>query len=433
MKRTPHKHRLRELPAELVVTTDPRMSDARTPLAHTHGGGDITSQVADAAHADEADAAIYALTAGSAVPSGHHTTHEPGGPDAMAADAAPGTASLRSIGTSSVTACAGDDSRLSNARAPTAHAVNHDAGGTDAMAIDAVAATGSLRTLGTGAAQACAGNDSRLSDARTPAAHASSHKHLGADEVATGTAGANLIPKADASAVLALPWMSPLISARAVSRRRWTLSCNRGASTKTGVGAGVGTPSGTIGTTADSADGPFQTLTTAAPSGSAAGGTFMGTGATGSDVQTRWKPIHWWRFRTGTDITFSRYLIGLTSAAIGTSDTPSVTSTILLRYSTGAADAGWVVYTSNGAAGTTSAMVAAIAADTAYLLVIDCRDSASIKFWIGTDESNLSLVHAATGTLPASSTALFSGWASLTNLTGSTRFFSWGHMGGSHI
>ena len=36
------------------------------------------------------------------------------------------------------------------------------------MAVDAAAATGSLRTLGTGAAQACAGNDSRLSDARTP-------------------------------------------------------------------------------------------------------------------------------------------------------------------------------------------------------------------------------------------------------------------------
>ena len=36
------------------------------------------------------------------------------------------------------------------------------------MAVDAAAATGSLRTIGTGAAQACAGNDARLSDARAP-------------------------------------------------------------------------------------------------------------------------------------------------------------------------------------------------------------------------------------------------------------------------
>jgi len=43
-----------------------------------------------------------------------------------------------------------------------AHASTHNAGGTDAMAIDAAAATGSLRTLGTAATAACAGNDARL-------------------------------------------------------------------------------------------------------------------------------------------------------------------------------------------------------------------------------------------------------------------------------
>lgn len=36
---------------------------------------------------------------------------------------------------------------------------------------DGAAGTASMRTLGTGATQACAGNDSRLSDARTPTAH----------------------------------------------------------------------------------------------------------------------------------------------------------------------------------------------------------------------------------------------------------------------
>jgi hypothetical protein len=64
-----------------------------------------------------------------------------------------------------------------------AHASTHNAGGGDAMAIDAAAATGSLRTLGTAATAACAGNDSRLSDSRTPTAHASTHNAGGADAI----------------------------------------------------------------------------------------------------------------------------------------------------------------------------------------------------------------------------------------------------------
>ena len=60
--------------------------------------------------------------------------------------------------------------------APTAggggpHAASHQPGGADAMAVNAAAATGSLRTLGTAATAAAAGNDARLSDARAPLAH----------------------------------------------------------------------------------------------------------------------------------------------------------------------------------------------------------------------------------------------------------------------
>lgn len=50
------------------------------------------------------------------------------------------------------------DSRLTDARTPTAHASTHNAGGTDALAIDAAAGTGSLRTLSTTATSAAAGN-----------------------------------------------------------------------------------------------------------------------------------------------------------------------------------------------------------------------------------------------------------------------------------
>jgi len=85
--------------------------------------------------------------------------------DYARADHSHGTPSL---GTSGSTACAGNDSRLSNSRAPTSHASSHQPGGADALAVDAAAATGSLRTLGTGATQAAAGNDTRLSDSRAP-------------------------------------------------------------------------------------------------------------------------------------------------------------------------------------------------------------------------------------------------------------------------
>jgi len=74
---------------------------------------------------------------------------------------------MRTLGTSSTSACAGNDSRLSDARTPTSHASSHNAGGGDAMAIDAASGTGSLRTLGTSSTSACAGNDSRLSNDRT--------------------------------------------------------------------------------------------------------------------------------------------------------------------------------------------------------------------------------------------------------------------------
>lgn len=105
----------------------------------------------------------------AAAPASHASTHNAGGGDALAIDAVAGTGSLRTLGAGAQQACAGNDSRLSDARTPTSHASSHNAGGGDALAIDAVAGTGSLRTLGTGSQQACAGDDARLSDNRTDA------------------------------------------------------------------------------------------------------------------------------------------------------------------------------------------------------------------------------------------------------------------------
>ena len=116
-------------------------------------------------------------------PKAHASSHNAGGGDALAIDAAAVTGSLRTIGTGALQAAAGNDARLSDARTPTAHKASHEPGGGDAMSVDAAAVTGSLRTVGTGALQACAGNDARLSDARTPTAHGASHTN-GTDNVA---------------------------------------------------------------------------------------------------------------------------------------------------------------------------------------------------------------------------------------------------------
>ncbi len=48
---------------------------------------------------------------------------------------------------------------------------------------DGTTSTPSMRTLGTGSTQAAAGNDSRLSDARTPTAHHTSHESDGGDAI----------------------------------------------------------------------------------------------------------------------------------------------------------------------------------------------------------------------------------------------------------
>lgn len=64
---------------------------------------------------------------------------------------------------------------------------------------DPIAATAGLRTLGTGSAQACAGNDSRLSDARTPTAHASTHASGGSDPI--GPSDIDAVPNSVISAL----------------------------------------------------------------------------------------------------------------------------------------------------------------------------------------------------------------------------------------
>ena len=83
-------------------------------------------------------------------------------------DGTAATPSLRTLGTGAQQAAAGNDTRLSDARAPTAHKTTHEPGGSDALTVDAAVGVGSLRTLGAAAQQAMPGN--RTLDVITPPA-----------------------------------------------------------------------------------------------------------------------------------------------------------------------------------------------------------------------------------------------------------------------
>lgn len=102
----------------VAVGNDSRLSDARTPTAHA-------SSHATAGSDPISPASIGAVPTTRTVSAGTGLT---GGGD-LSADRTLTVA----YGTSSTTACVGNDSRLSDARTPTAHKTTHATGGTDAL------------------------------------------------------------------------------------------------------------------------------------------------------------------------------------------------------------------------------------------------------------------------------------------------------------
>ena len=128
-----------------VITTDSRLSDARTPTTHTHDDRYYTETEMNNLLAGKQASGSYAPATG------------------IAATAITGTAVITT------------DTRLSNARTPTTHthAAADIASGTLAIA---------RIPTGTTATTVCIGNDSRLSDARTP----TTHTHAAAD-ITSGT------------------------------------------------------------------------------------------------------------------------------------------------------------------------------------------------------------------------------------------------------
>jgi hypothetical protein len=131
---------------EVVMGDDTRLTNARTPTAHTHGNISNVGAIGTTANLPIITTTSGVLTTGS-------------------------------FGTAANTFCQGNDSRLSDARTPTAHAHGNitNAGflGTTAN-IPLITGTGGIiqaGSFGTASNTFCQGNDSRLSDARTPVAH----------------------------------------------------------------------------------------------------------------------------------------------------------------------------------------------------------------------------------------------------------------------
>lgn len=152
---------------QVVLGSDTRLTDSRTPGAHTHPISDITS--------------LQTSLDGKAASSHTHTLS--GITDA-------GTAAAKDVATSgdasSTQVVLGSDTRLTNSRTPTAH--THTASeitNAGTAATKNVAASGNASNT-----EVVLGSDTRLTDSRTPTAHKTSHATGGTDAIAPSDIGA---------------------------------------------------------------------------------------------------------------------------------------------------------------------------------------------------------------------------------------------------
>lgn len=182
------------------------------------------------------------------------------------------------------------------------------------------------------------------------------------------------------------------------TRRHWALQQNAGATSVVGDGMStVPTTNGTASVHNDTSEGQFINYASQAIVDRDAGW----TSATFTMIQRRHKPAFLVKFKTGpaaADVQNVRMWLGLFSANPMASSSPAI-HLAAFRYATDVdGTAFWRCVTNNGVGpATVTATTVAVAADTAYELMIDMSDAANVKFFI-----NGVLVATHTATLPSS-------------------------------
>ena len=159
---------------------DSRLSDARTPTAHTHAPADIQQGGATSGQVLEWSGSAWAPATLSGGGGGTVTSVTAG--DGLLGGTITGTGTIDcNFGNTGNTICEGNDQRLSDARTPTAH--THAAADINSGTLDIARVP-----TGTSGTTVCVGNDARLSDARTPTAHTHDATDSYVGEIATPTA-----------------------------------------------------------------------------------------------------------------------------------------------------------------------------------------------------------------------------------------------------
>lgn len=264
---------------------------------------------------------------------------------------------------------------------------------------------GSQQVYGTGPNTACMGDDSRLPAVGEKAALAGTSGTPGSgNKYVTQADASNTNARTPTDASVTLAKLTPFLSVfrDAPARRLYIAWAARGDTTRLINPSGAGTYSGSISTTEASASGLLQRVASAASINAVAGGLLWGTYG---QVDRQMGPRFACRFRASSNTTDLRQFVGLSDTQLGSTDTPTCEGAYF-RYSTSASDPGWVCVTNRGSSRTVSGSVRAFTASEVLFVAIDFDDTGTARFWMGTSESDMAIVHTSTSNLPFSSSAI---------------------------
>lgn len=257
---------------------------------------------------------------------------------------------------------------------------------------------------------------SSLTSAWTPPAHAGTHKDGGTDEVATLTAAAGAIPKAQSDWRLPDRFMRP----SHYTRRHYQWSHDQGLITVSATGT-LATLQQINGVTDAIATNEIATGIFEQDSTSALANDFTGRISSATVTRRAWNPVLVQRIRIGNSLSGVRYWFGLTNAALDQIATPTTEQIAAFRYDVGVdGTVFWRCVTCDGTTVGTTITPVAMSTLTVYVLRIEVDDATpEIRFYINDVQVASHGVF-----LPAQLTDL-KVWQSLTTLSAIIRRFLW--------